>query len=103
MSSLAVQLNEVLVRSGGMVDAVQVGGDVAHRYPAGVRVDGHIGQSAQAAGVLGSSTGVNVPARSRGTRTSIGPTSVCTVLGVDPLREFPELRPAWVVLALARP
>jgi hypothetical protein len=43
---------------------------------------------------VGSMTGVNVPARSRGTRTSIGPTSVCTVFGVCPLREFPEPLPA---------
>ncbi|SFN51680.1 hypothetical protein SAMN04489713_102268 [Actinomadura madurae] len=41
---------------------------------------------------LGTSTGSNVPARSRGTDNRTGPTPVCTVLPLPrPLRELPEL------------
>jgi hypothetical protein len=43
---------------------------------------------------LGTSTGSNVPARSRGTASGTGPTPVCTVLAIVPFREFPELCPA---------
>jgi hypothetical protein len=35
---------------------------------------------------LGTSSGSNVPARSRGTASGTGPTPVCTVLPVVPLR-----------------
>jgi hypothetical protein len=35
---------------------------------------------------LGTSTGSNVPARSRGTCKGTGPTPVCTVLAILPLR-----------------
>jgi hypothetical protein len=38
--------------------------------------------------------GSNVPARSRGTSKATSPTSVASVFGVVPLREFPERRPA---------
>jgi hypothetical protein len=43
---------------------------------------------------LGTSTGSKLPARSRGTARPTGPTPVCTVLAMAPLREFPELCPA---------
>lgn len=43
---------------------------------------------------LGTVTGSKLPARSRGTATSAGPAEVCTVLAVEPLREFPEPRPS---------
>jgi len=39
---------------------------------------------------LGTSSGSKVPARSRGTASGTGPTPVCTVLAMVPLREFPE-------------
>ena len=39
---------------------------------------------------FGTITGSNVPARSRGTATWTGPTSVRTVLARVPLRELPE-------------
>jgi hypothetical protein len=45
---------------------------------------------------LGTSRGVNEPARSRGTFSGIEPTSVHTVFGVVPLRELPEPAPAGV-------
>jgi hypothetical protein len=35
---------------------------------------------------LGTSSGSNVPARSRGTASGTGPTPVCTVLAIAPLR-----------------
>ena len=35
---------------------------------------------------LGTSSGSNVPARSRGTASGTGPTPVCTVLAMEPLR-----------------
>jgi hypothetical protein len=38
---------------------------------------------------LGTSSGSNVPARSRGTCKGTGPTPVCTVLAIVPLRAFP--------------
>ena len=38
---------------------------------------------------LGTSSGSNVPARSRGTARPTGPTPVCTVLAIAPFREFP--------------
>jgi hypothetical protein len=38
--------------------------------------------------------GSNVPLRSRGTARPTAPTSVSTVLGVAPLRLFPDPRPA---------
>ena len=43
---------------------------------------------------LGTVTGSNVPARSRGTDTCAGPAAVCTVLPVEPLRELPLPRPS---------
>ena len=43
---------------------------------------------------LGISSGSKVPARSRGTASGTGPTPVCTVLAIVPLREFPEWGPA---------
>ena len=39
---------------------------------------------------LGTSVGVNVPARSRGISNGTGPISVSTVFGVVPLRELPD-------------
>jgi hypothetical protein len=42
---------------------------------------------------FGTVTGSKAPFRSRGTRRSTSPTSVLTVLGDDPLREFPDTRP----------
>lgn len=45
---------------------------------------------------LGTSAGVNVPARSRGTSRPTGSTSVNSVFGVEPLRELPERPPAPV-------
>jgi hypothetical protein len=43
---------------------------------------------------LRTNCGSNVPARSRGTSISTGPTSVITVLARVPLRELSPLRPA---------
>jgi hypothetical protein len=43
---------------------------------------------------LGTSRGSNVPARSRGVWIGTSPTSVRSVFGVEPLREFGEPRPA---------
>ncbi len=43
---------------------------------------------------LGTVTGANVPARSRGTAICAGPAAVCTVLAVDPFRELPLPRPS---------
>jgi hypothetical protein len=43
---------------------------------------------------LGTSLGSNVPARSRGVASGTSPTSVRSVFGVEPLREFGEPRPA---------
>jgi hypothetical protein len=43
---------------------------------------------------LGTSRGSNVPARSRGTSRGTSPTSVATVFGLVPLREFGLPRPA---------
>lgn len=43
---------------------------------------------------LGTRRGSKVPARSRGVLISIGPTSVASVFGVEPLRELPLPRPA---------
>ena len=43
---------------------------------------------------LGTVTGSNVPARSRGTARSTSPISVVTRLGADPFREFPDPRPS---------
>jgi len=51
---------------------------------------------------LGSSTGVNVPARSRGTSTVTGPTSVSTVFTLNPLREFAVPRPCTACFAYPR-
>jgi hypothetical protein len=42
----------------------------------------------------GTSRGSNDPARSRGTASGTGPTSVPSVLGVVPFREFAVPRPA---------
>ncbi len=43
---------------------------------------------------LGTRAGVNEPARSRGTANATSPTSLATVFGVAPLREFGDPRPA---------
>jgi hypothetical protein len=43
---------------------------------------------------FGTSRGSKLPARSRGVSSATGPTSVCRVFGVLPLREFGEPRPA---------
>ena len=42
---------------------------------------------------LGTSTGSKLQARSRGTASGTGPTPVCTVLAIAPLRELPEWCP----------
>src|ERR1022692_1613630 len=42
---------------------------------------------------LGTSSGSKLPARSRGTCNPTGPTPVCTVLAIVPLRDSPEHRP----------
>ena len=51
---------------------------------------------------LGTSSGSNVPARSRGTSRRTGPIPVCTFLLIVPLREFPELRPAGSCRVIAQ-
>jgi hypothetical protein len=43
---------------------------------------------------LGTSTGLNVPCRSRGTVSGTSPTCVPNVLGVNPFLEFADPRPA---------
>ncbi len=43
---------------------------------------------------LGTSSGPEVPARSRGTARPAGPIPVCTFLPIVPLRELPVLCPA---------
>ncbi len=43
---------------------------------------------------LRTSTGPDIPARSRGTPAGTGPIPVCTFLPIAPLRELPELWPA---------
>ena len=42
---------------------------------------------------FGTRTGSNVPARSRGTCSGTGPTPVCTVLAMFPLRALPSRPP----------
>jgi hypothetical protein len=48
---------------------------------------------------LGTSSGSNVPARSRGTCSGTGPTPVWTVLKIDPFRAFPPADPPRPLLS----
>ena len=50
---------------------------------------------------LGIRLEANVPARSRGWSRRTSPTSVATVLGLVPLREFPEPRPGRIMTLVA--
>ena len=54
---------------------------------------------------FGTSTGLNDPSRSRGTATFTGPTSVCSVLALDPFRRFlpPSPSSRWASSSAARP
>ena len=51
---------------------------------------------------FGTSRGSNDPLRSRGTSSGTCPTSVCSVLGVNPFREFGDPRPAGSPFAYPR-
>ena len=75
------------MRQLGAVDLLQVVQDVPHGHAVRVQADAHVIQATgHPPGPLGTSSGSNVPARSRGTARPTGPTPVCTVLAMVPLR-----------------
>ena len=87
----------------GAQRAGQVVLDVAHRHPARVQRDDHLVEAAGAAGALGDQPRLEAcrpgPA---GTSSRTGPTSVCSVFGVAPLREFGAAPPGRVALLVAQ-
>jgi hypothetical protein len=69
----------------GAVDLLEVVEDVADGNAVGVEADHHVIEPARdPAARLGTSSGSNVPARSRGTCSGTGPTQVGTVLKMLP-------------------
>ncbi len=85
----------VSLETSGTVDLQEVGLDLPGRETLGVKPDDRLRRTCRAGGrAWADPERSNSPARSRGTSISTGPTSVLTVLGVVPLREFPLPRPA---------
>jgi hypothetical protein len=78
----------------GTQHAGQVMLAVPHRHPTRIQQDDHLAGPPARRAPLGTSRGVNIPVRSRGTSSRTSPTSVATVIGVVPLREFGLPRPA---------
>ena len=71
------------------IQARQMSGNIPDRHPAGVEVKHPLVEAGQTGLALGHELRLELPCRSRGVLTSTGPSSVPTVLGVEPLRTLP--------------
>lgn len=68
--------------------------NVADRHPTRIQADNHLVQAAEAPLPLRDQPRLERATRSRGVSIPTEPTSVDTVFGIEPFREFGEPRPA---------